>query len=102
MDASQGFEKMKNQKQLRSEDIYKITEIVIHRKAVDKYSHLATLEEVIENDYNLNIPRYVDTFEEEEPIDLAYIQGQIDEVDAEIAKANQTLANHFKELGVLK
>lgn len=53
---------MKNQKQLHSEDIYKITETVIHRKAVDKYSHLATLEEVIENDYNLNIPRYVDTF----------------------------------------
>ena len=102
VDASQGFEKMKNQKQLRSEDIYKITETVIHRKAVDKYSHLATLEEVIENDYNLNIPRYVDTFEEEEPIDLSDIQGQIDEVDAEIAKANQTLANHFKELGVLK
>ena len=78
VDASQGFEK------------------------VDKYSHLATLEEVIENYYNLNIPRYVDTFEEEEPIDLSDIQGQIDEVDAEIAKANQTLANHFKELGVLK
>ncbi|MCT0454247.1 SAM-dependent DNA methyltransferase, partial [Lactococcus cremoris] len=53
-------------------------------------------------DYNLNIPRYVDTFEEEESIDLADIQGQIDEVDAEIAKANQTLANYFKELGVLK
>jgi len=102
VDASQGFEKMKNQKQLRPEDIYKITETVIHRKAVDKYSHLATLEEVIENDYNLNIPRYVDTFEEEEPIDLSDIQGQIDEVDAEIAKANQTLANHFKELGMLK
>ena len=102
VDASQGFEKMKNQKQLRPEDIDQITETVIHRKAVDKYSHLATLEEVIENDYNLNIPRYVDTFEEEESIDLADIQGQIDEVDAEIAKANQTLANHFKELGVLK
>lgn len=102
VDASQGFEKMKNQKQLRPEDIDQITETVIHRKAVDKYSHLATLEEVIENDYNLNIPRYVDTFEEEEPIDLSDIQGQIDEVDAEIAKANQTLANHFKELGVLK
>ncbi|MCE2136556.1 N-6 DNA methylase, partial [Streptococcus thermophilus] len=58
VDASQGFEKMKNQKQLRPEDIYKITETVIHRKAVDKYSHLAMLEEVIENDYNLNIPRY--------------------------------------------
>ncbi|MCT0035697.1 SAM-dependent DNA methyltransferase, partial [Lactococcus lactis subsp. lactis] len=50
----------------------------------------------------LNIPRYVDTFEEEESIDLADIQGQIDEVDAVIAKANQTLANYFKELGVLK
>ena len=103
VDASQGFEKMKNQKQLRPEDIYKITETVIHRKAVDKYSHLAMLEEVIENDYNLNIPRYVDTFEEEEPIDLSDIQGQIDEVDAEIAKANQTLANPLlKELGSAK
>ena len=70
MDASKDFEKLKNQKKLRPEDIERITDTVIHRKEIEKYSHLATLDEIIENDYNLNIPRYVDTFEEEPEIDL--------------------------------
>ena len=100
MDASQGFEKMKNQKQLRSEDIYKITETVIHRKAVDKYSHLATLEEVIENDYNLNIPRYVDTFEEEELIDISAVQANIAQLKKEIAEAEAKMDAYLKELGL--
>ena len=70
VDASKDFEKLKNQKKLRPEDIERITDTVIHRKEIEKYSHLATLDEIIENDYNLNIPRYVDTFEEEPEIDL--------------------------------
>ena len=93
---------MKNQKQLRSEDIYKITETVIHRKAVDKYSHLATLEEVIENDYNLNIPRYVDTFEEEEPIDIKAVMAEIKELEAKRADLDKEIEGYLRELGIVE
>ena len=68
IDASEHFEKAKNQNQLRPEDIAKIVDTYRARQAEDKYSHVATLEEIRENDYNLNIPRYVDTFEVEEPV----------------------------------
>ena len=69
IDASNGFEKVKNQNRLRLEDIERIIATYTKREEIDKYSHKATLEEIRENDFNLNIPRYVDTFEEEEPID---------------------------------
>ena len=68
IDASQHFEKVKTQNQLRESDISKIVETYVARNEQDKYSYPATLEEIKENDYNLNIPRYVDTFEEEEPV----------------------------------
>jgi type I restriction enzyme M protein len=71
IDASKGFEKQKNSNKLRQEDIDKIVDAYLARKDSDKYSHVATMDEIRENDYNLNIPRYVDTFEEEEPIDTA-------------------------------
>lgn len=71
IDASKGFEKQKNSNKLRQEDIDKIVDTYLARKDSDKYSHVATMDEIRENDYNLNIPRYVDTFEEEEPIDTA-------------------------------
>jgi len=70
IDASREFEKGKNQIYLRESDIEKIVETYKDREGVDKYSYIATLEEIEENDYNLNIPRYVDTFEEEEEIDI--------------------------------
>lgn len=57
-----------------------------NRNDIDKYAHVASRDEIIENDYNLNIPRYVDTFEEEEPIDLAEVNKELVEIDAEIAK----------------
>src|SRR5690606_2447239 len=69
IDASKGFEKVKNQNMLRDEHIGKIVDTYRNREVIEKYSHLASLEEVAENDYNLNIPRYVDTFEEEDEID---------------------------------
>jgi type I restriction enzyme M protein len=70
IDASQGFEKVKNQNVLRPQDIDKIVAAFRARQSEDKYSTVAALDEVKENDYNLNIPRYVDTFEEEEAVDL--------------------------------
>lgn len=100
VDASKDFEKMKNQKKLRPEDIEKITDTVIHRKEIEKYSHLATLDEIIENDYNLNIPRYVDTFEEEPEIDLDRVKKDLQAIDKEIAEANKQLQAYFDELGV--
>ncbi|NET35912.1 MAG: type I restriction-modification system subunit M, partial [Cyanothece sp. SIO1E1] len=70
IDASQYFEKEKTQNQLSDEHVDKIITTYRDRKSVERYSYVATLEEIQENDYNLNIPRYVDTFEEEAPVDL--------------------------------
>ena len=69
------------------------------REASDKYAYLANLEEIQENDFNLNIPRYVDTFEEEEEIDLMAVQVERKEIEAEIAKLNEQMAGYLKELG---
>ena len=78
----------------------KIFQAVEARQNVDKFAHLATLDEVKENGFNLNIPRYVDTFEEEEEIDLAAVQAEIDRLDEELAQTRARLRQHLKELGV--
>ena len=62
---------------MRLEDVDKIVDTVVQRKEIEKYSHLATLDEIKENDYNLNIPRYVDTYEEEPPVDLVALNNDI-------------------------
>lgn len=86
IDASQHFEKRKNQNTLRDEDINLIFQTYKDRKDVDKLAHVASRDEIIHNEYNLNIPRYVDTFEEEEPIDLNEVNQQIADVDKEIER----------------
>lgn len=100
IDASNEFEKGKNQNNLSDEHVDKIIATYASRETIDKYSYAATLEEIKENDYNLNIPRYVDTFEEEEPIDLQAVAKRLEEIDAEIAEVDQELEKYFKELGV--
>ena len=65
------------------------------------YSHLATLQEVAENDYNLNIPRYVDTFEEEEPIDIHAVMKEINELEAKRADLDKEIEGYLKELGLM-
>lgn len=100
IDASQSFEKGKNQNHLSDEDVNKIVETYLKREDIDKYSHVATLDEIKENDYNLNIPRYVDTFEEEEPVDLVAVQQEIKAVDEEIASLEKEIAGYLKQLGV--
>ncbi|MCM3737002.1 type I restriction-modification system subunit M [Bacillus cytotoxicus] len=100
IDASNEFEKGKNQNHLTDENVEKIVSIYLNRETVDKYSYAATLEEIKENDYNLNIPRYVDTFEEEEAVDLDIVAKRLKEIDEEIAKVDQELTQYFKELGV--
>ncbi|MGO3469213.1 MAG: type I restriction-modification system subunit M [Weissella hellenica] len=86
IDASSEFEKGKNQNNLTDQQLEKIVTTYDNRNDIDKYAHVASRDEIIENDYNLNIPRYVDTFEEEEPIDLAEVNKELVEIDAEIAK----------------
>ena len=84
IDASREFEEGKNQNKLRSEDIKKIIAVYKKRKSVDKYAYLASLKEVQENGYNLNIPRYVDTFEEEEEINIKVVQKEIEGLEKDL------------------
>lgn len=98
IDASNNFTKGKNQNILEPSHIDKILEVYLQRKEVEKYAHVATFDEIIENDFNLNIPRYVDTFEEEDPILLAEVAKEIKELDKQIDEANSVLNEMFKEL----
>jgi type I restriction enzyme M protein len=100
IDASAHFEKVKNQNHLREEDIAKIVSTYQERKAEEKYSHRATLEEIAENDYNLNIPRYVDTFEEEEAIDLAEVAKALKGLEDEMKQTDKTIRGFCDELGI--
>ena len=100
IDASNEFEKGKNQNNLTDENVKKIVEIYKTRESIEKYSYVAKLDEIKENDFNLNIPRYVDTFEEEELIDLIAVQSRLKEIDQEIMDIDLELEKYFKELGV--
>lgn len=101
IDASKEFEKVKTQNKLRPQHIQKIVETYRDRKEIEKYSHLATLKEVADNDYNLNIPRYVDTFEEEEPIDIKAVMAEIKELEAKRAELDKEIEVYLKELGLV-
>lgn len=101
IDASKGFEKVKNQNMLRDEHIDKIVETYRNRTVIEKYSHKATLEEIANNDYNLNIPRYVDTFEEQEEIDIQTVMSSIKELEAKRADLDIQIEVYFKELGLV-
>ena len=86
IDASGDFVKGKNQNMLSAENITKIVDAYKARRDVDKFAHVAGLDEIEANDFNLNIPRYVDTFEEEEDIDIAQVYSDLAATDAEIAR----------------
>ena len=98
IDASNEFEKGKNQNKLTADNINKIIDTYRNRENVEKYSHVASLAEIKENDYNLNIPRYVDTFEEEEVIPLSEVAQELTEVKAEIESSYQSLFGLLNEL----
>lgn len=100
IDASQHFEKIKTQNYLREEDIAKLITTYRERTTEDKYSYVAQLEEIAENDYNLNIPRYVDTFEEEEPVDIKAVAQELKSLEQDMQSTDQTIANYCKELGI--
>lgn len=100
IDASKDFEAGKNQNILRECDIEKIVETYEHREDVDKYAHVATMQEIEENGFNLNIPRYVDTFEPEEEIDLNEVAAEIRKLQSEIKSIDAELKPYFDELGL--
>lgn len=100
IDASKEFEKGKNQNTLTEENISKIISTYEKREDVDKFAHVATLDEIKENEYNLNIPRYVDTFEEEEPVDLQEVKKMLAQDDEDIKKLEAEIAEQLKILGV--
>ncbi|MFN8396268.1 MAG: type I restriction-modification system subunit M [Bacteroidia bacterium] len=108
IDASQHFEPGKNQNRLRESDIARIVDTYQYFHAgelepgviVEKFSYVATQEEIAGNDYNLNIPRYVDTFEEEEEVDIAAVQAEIERLEGEIAVAKVEMREYLKQLGV--
>ena len=100
IDASREYEAGKNQNILRESDIDKIVEIYEKRVDVDKYAHVATMDEIKENGFNLNIPRYVDTFEPEPEIDLNEVAAEIRRLQAEIKGIDAELKPFFDELGL--
>lgn len=112
IDASREYKKGKNQNQLTPDNIQKIIDTYKARErlapggenesggeTVDKYSYLATLEEIAENDFNLNIPRYVDTFEEEAEIDLVAVRSERLDLQAQLKDLEAEMAGYLKELG---
>jgi len=108
IDASQRYDSGKNQNRLRPQDIENIVQTYRRFNSgklkpgvvEEKYSYVATQEEIAGNDYNLNIPRYVDTFEEEAEIDITATQQEIDTLKAELAGVEKEMAKYLKELGL--
>ena len=91
----------KNQNILEQEHIDKIVDAYVKRVDIDKFAHVADMSEIIENGYNLNIPRYVDTFEEEEPVDLEAVVKEIEDCDKEnSSKPEEVLKGYFDQLGL--
>lgn len=100
IDASKYFTPEKTMNIITDEDIDRILEAYINRKDIDKFAHVATLNEVRENDYNCNIPRYVDSFEEEDIIDINAQTKNIKKCTMESAKIEKKLEVFFRELGL--
>jgi len=100
IDASREFTAGKNQNTLSDENIEKIVDTYKKRSEIEKYSHVATFDEIAENDFNLNIPRYVDTFTEETPVDIPATRKRIAELTVELSKTTDEMEKYLKELGL--
>lgn len=98
IDASNEFEHGKRQNNLSQKNIDDILKMYTARKDVEKHCHLATFEEIKKNDFNLNIPRYVDTFEKEPDVDLAALSKEIIENEASISKLKEEIATSLHDL----
>jgi type I restriction enzyme M protein len=102
IDASQEgmYEKGKNQNKLRPEDLDRITEAYERYETLDKFTYVANLQEISNNDFNLNIPRYVNTFEEDELIDLYEVKENIESLKKELSEVETKIAKYLDELGI--
>jgi len=100
IDASQHYEKVKTQNYLRDEDVDRIVDTFEKRITIDKYSYVASLNEVRENDYNLNIPRYINAFEEEEPVDISAVAIELKSLEYEMKSTDETIAGFCNELNI--
>jgi len=100
IDASREFNKDKNQNSIDNSHIKKIVDTYRSKKAIEKYSYLAPIDEVEENDYNLNIPRYVDTFEEEERIDIEVTKVEIAKIENDLKEIKGEMKEYLEELGL--
>ena len=100
IDASRDFEKIGNQNFLTDIHVEKIMETYAKRLNIERYSHIALLSEVAENGYNLNIPRYVDTFEEEDAVDLDAVTHALQAIEADMAKIDESISEFARELGI--
>lgn len=100
IDASQDFVKNGNQNTLTNGQVEKIVETYQKREDIDKYSYVASLEEIRENDYNLNIPRYVDTFEDEELVDVEAVVRELKAIETDMLETDKAIAGFCKELGI--
>jgi type I restriction enzyme M protein len=98
IDASKEFAPGKAQNTLTPEHIERILGAYQARVDIDKFAHVATIDEIVENDFNLNIPRYVDTFEEPEAIDIVAVQAEIEQLEAELAEVRARMAEIMKEM----
>lgn len=98
IDASKEFKPAKAQNELADEHISKILDTYINRKEIEKYSHIASFKEIEENDFNLNIPRYVDTFEEEPPVDIKAVQAEIASIDEQLKAVEKQMQAYLKEI----
>jgi type I restriction enzyme M protein len=99
IDASREYEQSTNQNKLRPQDIEKIVTTFRKKQEVDKYAYPASFAEIEENEFNLNIPRYVDTFEPEPEIDIAATQREIEQIEAELAETQEKMKSYLEELG---
>ena len=99
VDASNEYQSGKNQNSLSADNIAKIVATYQARANVDKYAFVASLKDIQDNDYNLNIPRYVDTFEEEAEIDLLAVRAERVQLQSELAVLESQMAQYLEELG---
>lgn len=99
IDASSEYQDGKKQNKLREQDLEKISQTYRDYKTIDKYSYVAAMEDLEENEYNLNIPRYVDTFKEEEEVDIPAVQQEIEQLEKEFAEVRKEMDEYLKELG---
>jgi type I restriction enzyme M protein len=102
IDASKDFDKGKNQNVLNQEHINKIFDTYKKRKEIERYSHMVTSAELIENDYNLNIPRYIDTFEPEQEVDVNEVAGNLREINAKEVELHEQIIKYCDEIGIDK